>query len=642
MEIDELYEKLSLSENKDIEFKSAKGGFPGSFWETYSAMANTDGGVIILGIQEKKGHFEIQGIDRVPQLTKSFWDLINNRNTVNVNLFSEQDLQHLNVENKDLLIFNVPRAGRFQRPVFIGLNPQTGTYRRYHEGDYHCTQEEVGRMLADQSQIPADSRILEGFLESDLDSETIQQYRNRFSARNASHPWLSENIRNFLMKLGGWRKDRSTKQEGFTVAGILMFGNEDAIQNLSVELKFNLDYRERASELMSDRWLDRITIDGLWTPNLFQFYLKVYPKLTAGLKLPFAYREASDLFLDPIRVGQSPVHEAIQEGLVNALIHADYSGDGGIVVDRFPNRFELSNPGTLLVSLEQLRNGAISECRNPSLQKMFQMIGLGDRAGSGIDKIWKGWETQKWREPQILERQKPDRVVLELPMISLLPLDSVIRLKKQFGARLELLTQDQIFILVAADLEKQVTNERIQPFLKSSHAADISKLLHLLVRDGFLERFGYGRWATYRLMPGLAEKESLDGNSPRNEANSPRNGGNSPRNEANSPRNEANSPRNEEHLRKIAEPARAQQRMEPQKMKRIIEELCRENFLTSAEIARLLSRNLRRVRETFIKEMVQEGTLELRYPLQPNHPNQAYRTKNSLPVAEWMESRIGS
>lgn len=49
-----LDELLSRREADDLEYKSAAGGFPGSFWDTYSSFANTDGGTIVLGVSEKK------------------------------------------------------------------------------------------------------------------------------------------------------------------------------------------------------------------------------------------------------------------------------------------------------------------------------------------------------------------------------------------------------------------------------------------------------------------------------------------------------------------------------------------------------------------------------------------------------------
>jgi len=43
----------SSTESIDTEFKSARGGMPGSFWESYSAMASTQGGTIVSGAAEK-------------------------------------------------------------------------------------------------------------------------------------------------------------------------------------------------------------------------------------------------------------------------------------------------------------------------------------------------------------------------------------------------------------------------------------------------------------------------------------------------------------------------------------------------------------------------------------------------------------
>jgi len=53
---------LQDKESGDIEFKSAAGGFPKSFWETYSSFANTNGGTIIFGIKEKDGDLFFDGL----------------------------------------------------------------------------------------------------------------------------------------------------------------------------------------------------------------------------------------------------------------------------------------------------------------------------------------------------------------------------------------------------------------------------------------------------------------------------------------------------------------------------------------------------------------------------------------------------
>ena len=55
---------LEDKESSDLEFKSAKGGFPHSMWETYSSFANTDGGAIIFGVKEKDDQFFLDGLTK--------------------------------------------------------------------------------------------------------------------------------------------------------------------------------------------------------------------------------------------------------------------------------------------------------------------------------------------------------------------------------------------------------------------------------------------------------------------------------------------------------------------------------------------------------------------------------------------------
>jgi ATP-dependent DNA helicase RecG len=478
---------LPTAEGADTEFKSARGGLPGSFWETYSAMANTQGGTIVLGVAERGGQLAWEGVPDAAQLRTVLWNQLNDRQKVSRNLLSDGDVRTVAQEGRQYVVVQVPRASRRNRPVYVGTNPLAGTYRCTEEGDYRCSEDEVRRMLADQADAPADAQIVEHFGIRDFDPETVKQYRNRFASRDPDHPWLSEGDTGLLGKLGAWRRDRATALEGANVGGLLMFGTFGALREALPA--YHVDYRERLSSDPAVRWTDRLVPDGTWENNLFQFFQRVVQRLSADLKIPFQLDRAL------YRKDDTIVHEALREAVVNALIHADYRGQGGIVIERYADRIELSNPGSLLVSREQLLRGSVSECRNKGLQLLFQMIGGGEKAGSGMDKIRAGWRSQHWRSPKIEETVQPDRVRLVLPMVSLIPPEVEAELRERFGERFAKLDATAVQAVVTASVEGAVTNGRMQE-ITGAHPKDITMVLQALVREGFLEQQNQRRWAS--------------------------------------------------------------------------------------------------------------------------------------------------
>ena len=103
---DYLESLLVQNECDDLEFKSAAGGFPGNFWDTYSAFANSEGGTIVLGVQEKKGKFFLDNLteEQVEKYRKDFWNNVNNRSTISVNLMHADDLVLGNYKGKALRV----------------------------------------------------------------------------------------------------------------------------------------------------------------------------------------------------------------------------------------------------------------------------------------------------------------------------------------------------------------------------------------------------------------------------------------------------------------------------------------------------------------------------------------------------------
>ena len=154
----------NLKENNLIEFKKSKGGLPNSLWESYSAFANSNGGTIVLGIDEpQKNVFESAKLteSEVLELKKRFWDTINNTQKVSVNILVDRDVYVDDYDGFPVLVIKVRRANRFEKPVHINNNVYSGTYRRNHEGDYHATEHEIRGMIRDQNPEGNDSMILE-------------------------------------------------------------------------------------------------------------------------------------------------------------------------------------------------------------------------------------------------------------------------------------------------------------------------------------------------------------------------------------------------------------------------------------------------------------------------------------------------
>ena len=107
-----------LAEGCDIEAKKAagrdgQGELPKSFFESYAAMANTYGGVIFLGIDEKpKGKFVATGIGDPPHVLKALWDGLNNPQQISVNLLNDRMVDLIEVQSKQVIRIQVPRASR--------------------------------------------------------------------------------------------------------------------------------------------------------------------------------------------------------------------------------------------------------------------------------------------------------------------------------------------------------------------------------------------------------------------------------------------------------------------------------------------------------------------------------------------------
>lgn len=387
-----------------FETKGIRDTIPRSFWETYSSFANTHGGCIALGVSESEDGLVVEGVPDVDGTLKGLWNNLNNREKVSVNLLSDADVTVQDVDGKKVILVDVPRASRMDRPVFLDGNDRN-TFRRQNDGDYKCDPEEIRSMISDSLSGTTDRVPIRTSEIEDLDRDTIKSYRNSLRTLKPEHPWNRCDDTEFLRRIGAAVRDGDTVRP--TMAGLLMFGESYLIQSEMVN--YHLDYRQYHE---GDDWSYRLSSgDGEWSGNVFDFYIAVMNHARTTIGRPFAISG------DMRRVEGSPVDVCIREMLINALVNADYRGRGGVVVELRPGSFTTRNPGTFRIPLEEAEEGGISDPRNRTMSIMFSLIGLVERAGTGIPRMRQACRDVGLPDPRFSEDYEPERVTVTLSLI---------------------------------------------------------------------------------------------------------------------------------------------------------------------------------------------------------------------------------
>jgi len=406
----DLNELSKYREGNRLEAKKAAGGLPNSLWETYSAFANTNGGVILLGIEELDDNsLSVAGLNNSEKLARDFWNTINNRQKISVSILLDKHVRIETVDERSVIIIEVPRADRGLRPVFLNQNPLTGTYRRNGEGDYLCTPEAVRAMIRDSGEKTQDMLVLDSMSLDVFNYESLRHYRNRMKVTRPGHVWESLEDVEFLQKVGAIGVGEDEKLHS-TAAGLLMFGYEYEI--VREYPNYFLDYQEHYDADV--RFTDRIySTSGEWSGNVFDFFFKTYNKLIQNpkIKIPFKMKDGLT------RLDDTPIHEALREALANCVSNADFYGERGLVVRNNIDEIIFENPGSFRIELREALSGGVSSPRNAVILKMLNLLNIGERTGSGIPLIFGAWQGEGFGEPVYTEKIEISRSFLSLPLM---------------------------------------------------------------------------------------------------------------------------------------------------------------------------------------------------------------------------------
>lgn len=394
----DLNKLLEIKEGSNIELKKAKNQVPKSFWETYSAFANTDGGIVIFGIDEKSK--EVTGVTDAYKLRDDLFNILNNPNKVSENIISNKDIKIVELENGlEILIITVPEAPYNLKPIYLNGNPKEA-YERLGEGDRKLSIEKYKALIVGAKK-ETDNELLKNYDMDDLDKDTLEVYRKDLYEQTSNEKYKDIDFKDMLIELGAMRKDRQGNNEYLlTTGGLLFFGKYTSITDRFPG--FQLDYFEKKSSLDTD-WIDRVSTGDMEYPelNVYKFFKIVLEKLNLTIKDTFILEEDSKTRL-PYK---SDLFTSVREALVNAIMHAYYDSDKPIKITAYPDYYEFINPGKMRVTVEEFIHGGTSDIRNHTMSSIMRRIGISEKAGSGGPRIFDFAAKYKLKLPDVIRDQ---------------------------------------------------------------------------------------------------------------------------------------------------------------------------------------------------------------------------------------------
>ena len=229
--------------------------------------------------------------------------------------------------------------------------------------------------------------------------------------------------------------------------------------------------------------------------------------------------------------------------------------------------------------------------------------------------IQAAWRKQHWQHPILEEVVQPDKVILTLKTISLIPNHILNGLKIQIGEKFSSLSNNEILALAFASQYENVTNINLQNYAEIN-AYESNKILSNLVNKKLLLPTGSGRGMKYIINydGNYTEQVSMGGNELSMGGNELSMGG--------------NDDIQNKKIDEIVSITIKNKRFNSDKMLELIVNLCTIKPLSAREISNYLNRDLKWIKSKYISKLVKEGRINLLYPDNPKNPNQKYYVKN--------------
>lgn len=463
---------LAAGEKLTVEFKSDAKGLPDrELVATVVALANTEGGLLLLGVEDDG---TVTGVQPNHQDTTGLAALIANRTNppvaVGTEVITWGDKKIIGIHvSKSRGIVSTSDGLLLRRRLLASGAPEAVPF---YPHEFIQRQSSLG--LADPSAIPLTSLTVEAL--NPLERQRIRESIRRYGGDTSLIPLADEELDGALglvTALEGVRRP--------TVAGLLIMGREDVLRQ-------HVPAHEIAFQV-----LERTDV------RVNEFFRK--PLLQAFEEVELLFKARVDEQEIQVGLFRVPIpnydRRGFREALINSLVHRDYSRLGAVHVRLDEDGLTLSSPGGFVegITLHNLLVAA-PRSRNPLLADIVKRIGLAERTGRGIDRIYEGM-LRYGRPAPDYTMSDASSVVLVLPKADADTafLEMILRHEEQTGTAMPI---DSLIILSRLRYERRLATADLTTHTQKPEQTTRTAI-EKLVEAGLVEAHGTGRGRTYTL-----------------------------------------------------------------------------------------------------------------------------------------------
>lgn len=495
-ELAEIVENLRLlgSDLSDVEVKRAEGGLPRSARDTLVAFANTRGGTLILGLDERSG-FTATGLSDPAKMSSDLAAMC----AADIEPPLRPHIGIHDFEDTKVLVAEIPELPPHLKPCFSrGAGMSQGSFVRVGDGDRKLTSYEVQLLLANRGQPREDEAPVPGTGLADLDATLVTAFLTRLRTRR---PYAFAD----LADVPALRRAKAlvTDDGGAvvtSVGGLLALGSYPQEHFPQLMLTFvHYPTADGADTATGERFVDNVVAEGPIPVIVRDALLALRKNMTRRSVVHGAGRADS---------WQYP-EAALREALVNALVHRDLSpGARGtqVQVEMYPDRLTVRNPGGLFgpVTEDQLGEEGVSSARNATLLRILEDVPLPggthavcENRGSGIRTMINALRAARMSLPEFKNRVSTFSVTF--PNHTLLGKETVDWLTSlgEHG-----LSESQCVGLAILREGGHLDNQTYRTETRVDSRVATQELQDLIARE-LVVQTGNRRWARYRLAPAL-------------------------------------------------------------------------------------------------------------------------------------------